>query len=375
MIPRNILLIALLILALGCCGKIRKSAIATPPLVPLVGEYTFRRLPIKQLVEIFNVGQGNMFLPEKEESFCRYLFQTGNNFAEQNALRPGSYPYACYSLMPNSRVLGFSLFPAILENESIPFGHLQKEDVGKANREVVAFDRWQRCPLLESDAATITVGTLDPLITLKQIEFIDFGVAGFSSGIWDSLTKVAPIIGLKGLVLFRAGEMLELRKGHVVPNITGLVVHIENIHDLENAGQAFPNLSFLCVCAPSGRILAELLNKQVLVKGFTNLRCLYIFSNRSERLPDLANQDLIHYNIPSGLEFVCIEGALLSEKNMIYYDYFAKEVRYVKPMKLNHLVQRRNIDVVFSGFGYAGGGARAIKPFEYLEAERYWRKE
>jgi len=373
---RNILSTVLLILAAACCWnvwKVWKKPVETPPRPPLVEEYVFKTLPVKQSVEIFNIGM-DMPLPEKDKAIYSQLSQTGRNFAEENALERGAGPYACFSLMPDSSVLGFSLFPAISWNESIPLGHLSKEDVGKANRQVAVFERWQGRPLLESDAARISVRSLGSLVALKQIEFIDFGIAGFSSDIWDSLTRVAPVIGLRGLALFRARELFDLRKGQVVPDIAGLVVHIESIHDLENAGKAFPNLSFLCVCAPSGRILAELLNKQVMVRGFTNLRCLYIFSNRSGKLPDLANQDFIHYDVPPRLEFLCIQGALLSEINMDIYDSFARSERFVSPVTPNHLVQRRNIDIVFSGFGYANGGARAIKIFEYNEAERFWRR-
>jgi len=68
-----------------------------------------------------------------------------------------------------------------------------------------------------------------------------------------------------------------------------------------------------------------------------------------------------------------MDGSLLTKNEMLQYDHLARSLRFDSPMTYGNRRQNRTIDVVFSGMGFAGGGARALDAYERHYCERFWR--
>jgi len=348
---------------------------------PLVSDYKFWWLPLNSWYNRFNVGLGT---PERIpndrcRATCELLQGTGAAFLKENSVDLID-PCATFLVDRDLKVIGLTL--------------LTSEDASYDYRPPGQVEDWVRrgwgplscrsydinLPLGQATGAGIRVRSLDSLRGLGRIDFIDFGLAGFSDGVWDSLARTAPAVALKGLVVFRAKEMLGVRHGHVVPEIAGLVIHVSSIEHLSEYGLAFPNLKFLCLCISNGDLIVKIVGQNVLTHYFPNLNGLAVVSDRLNSMSATdgarGGQPNILFSkelVPFGLKWLCLDGSLLSMHNMMLYDHFALGMRYKSPLRFDNLVRNRDVDVVFMSCGFAGGGARAIEMFEYFKAERYWR--
>ena len=359
----------------------RKSAKAVPE---VVDSFSLLQLPLDEPALIYNVGKGNLLHPPEDEAipFYEALDKVGSEVALRNGIDSPN-PYAMFTVSKRHRVFGFSLLP---EREGYtdktPRGLVGNWDPYAPGAPQSSRGRDWGVPLCKAPGASIEVSTLDPLMDVEGIEYIDFGFAGFGSGIWESLERISSAGSLRGLMVFRAREMLERRSHTTVPSIRGLVVFVDSIDDLSEFGRAFPELSFLCVSTRDGSIIGDLFKGGVLRDNFPHLQGLKIAQGKyipgegwTANMPE-ARQNPIRFapsSIPDSLQWLCVDGRLLSTDELIAYDRFAEQVQFETPVRYEHRVRKRDIDIVFSGLGWAGGSARSITRFEFFTAERFWR--
>ena len=211
---------------------------------PLVSDYIFWRLPLNSWYNHYNVGLGpaERITDDRCRATCELLQRTGAAFLKENSVDLTD-PCATFFVDRDLKVIGITL----LTSEDASYDYRPPGQVGDWVRRgwgplsCRSYDI--KLPLGQATGAGTRVRSLDFLRGLGRIDFIDFGLAGFSDGVWDSLARTAPAVALKGLVVFRAKEMLAVRHGHVVPEIAGLVVHVSSIEHLREYGLAFPNLN------------------------------------------------------------------------------------------------------------------------------------
>lgn len=349
---------------------------------PLISDYKFWWLPLNSWYNCFNVG---LTLPEPTQNdrfraICELLQETGSAFLKENSVSLMD-PLGTFFVDLELKVIGLTLHT----NEDASYDYRSAGRVGNWNGDNSGWSPLScrsypiNVPIGQTKSAGIRLRSIDSLLRIGRIDFIDFGLAGYSNGIWESLARTAPLVGLKGMVVFRAKEMLDVRHGRVIPEISGLVVHVSSIKHLREYGQAFPNLKFLCLCIPNGDLIAEIVTQGILAQHFPNLKGLAVVSDRLSTTADeiaLREQPTIFFTndfVPSRIEWVCLDGCLLSMQNMKRYDHFALRLRYKSPLRFDNVIRNRDVDVLFMCNGFAGGGARAIEIYEYFRAERYWR--
>ena len=342
-----------------------------------------RTLPINDHVIYFNVGNGEVRYPPPDGTaeFFKNVQEVGSSFSKENRIYL-KYPYGNFLVSEKLQAIGFSLLPMLTFTDVMPLGLVGWPADSKASLPDVSWS-FHDMPALEWNCHKISIRSVESLSKIKELEFIDFDYAGFEEGIWQSIAKLASTGSLIGLSMVRGGDFLEKRGNIIIPEIRGLAVHVETVEQVAAFGQAFPNLSYVSLSMDGTNLIGDMMERNTLNSAFPHLKALFL--GRSTLMTHEEWQDepvrrkdheirMYPSRFPTSLEWLCVDGGLLSIQEMVHYDRLAAEFRHYRPGGFNWEVVYRDIDVVFCGIGYAGGSARSIRENEHHKMDRFWRK-
>lgn len=346
---------------------------------------SFFQLPMDEVCIVFGVGsQGEVNHAEgMPRELSRDLIVVGDSLAHANGISSdGEDPFGHFLINQNNQVLGFSFLPA------------SPIDYKPAGRGVFVVDgapfTWSSPMVkffdghgaMESPEAIKSLGNLK---RMNAVEFIDFGMVSFKKGVWADLAKMSSCGYLRGISVFRGENFLSVRDDLVVPEIRGLSAHVDDMSKIGEFGKAFPNLTFLCLSVADRHKINELFSSGILLKYFPNLRGLMIgdvywsqseFIENGDENRDVSGALRIYpKQIPDHLQWLCIDGSLLSMGDMVQYNSLGVSLRYNGGARKIKKIPERDIDVVFAGYGYSTGGSRSLGGGEYAELEKLWRKQ
>lgn len=339
-------------------------------------------LPINDEVFSFNVGNGTVRYPPPDGTaeFFNKVQEVGSSLSKTNRMDL-EYPYGHFLISENLQVIGLSLLPRLTYHDVMPLGLVGWPTDSKAGLSDVfgSVDNW---PTMERNCRKISIRSVEPLSKLKELELIDFVYAGFEDGVWQSIAKLASNGSLRGLSMVRGADFLERRSDTVIPGITGLAVHVETVEQVAAFGQAFPNLSYVSLSMDGTNLIGEMMRQNTLNSAFPNLKALFIGGSTSMTAeewlngPARGNDRELRMDpscFPESLEWLCVDGGLLSIREMQQYNDLGRKFRHHTPKGFKREVAHRDVEVVFFGMGFAGY-ARSIKEYEHHTMDRFWRK-
>ena len=339
-----------------------------------------RMLPLNERVFKINTGEENTraFPPAFDRELFGIMQKGSQILAQRNQIARN--PFGHFILSLEQRVIGFSFAPAV-ENISAdsPAGSVSASPVmldSAPDNFWLPDEGWE-----DLAASRLIIDDISPLEAFRSIEYINFGIVDLSPGIWGSLRKVAEKTHLRGLVIARPESLLRVREIQPLPQIRGIVLHVNSLDEVVSAGKAFPEVTYLCLSVSTRELLRDVLMNNLLNRSFSKLRAAEIastyWSGQQEWLKVAATNDLLirfsPHVVPASLEWLCVHGSLLSTNEMVHYDDFARKVRFKVPVEFGRVRENRRIAVLFSGMGFAGGGAHALQSFERNRTEIYWR--
>ncbi len=310
-------------------------------------------------------------------SLHKRIRNIGLVFGENNdiAIAP---PWCVFTCDHDANIIGFTLLPSNrLRQDDCFYQGIEGDNELSVPLSYRGYDF--REPVARASGAQVAVRSLISLQDIKSLEYIDFGVAGFDGHIWTELGNLASSTNLRGLVVFQSRSFFSQRGGMTVPQITGIVVHWEDSRILDDIGQAFPNLRYLCLCLPNSNCLRFLFDKGAFKERLGKLQALYVVSNvifdgvLDDSQPAI---QFSRFHLPPHLEYIYLDGSLLSRSNMQRYDQFGHTCQMTNRNQTltENADRQKKLDVVFGSYGFAGGGARSVYANEYQEMSRFWRQ-
>lgn len=352
----------------GSHGYVNRTWPEAPRKISLTAFYN---LPLSATTTEFNVAKMDSkivhsFAPDA------LMLSVGSRFADDNKITTNQ-PFGHFVLDIREHVLGLRLLPSSRDDYNSPeLGWVRNNDgvVRFKPQRAIAYE-WLNGEIGKSEYE-YSLRNLISLKSLDHLAFVDFGIAGFTDGFWETLEEVAATVGIRGLVVRRGNEFLQVRNGRIIPSITGLVITIDEIEDIRSCGNAFPNLRFLYLHVPHS-VIGKL--GVVLSSAFPNLEAL-MFSPCSpmmepaDWLGSVAGGPpvrMVPEMFPRKLRWLCFDGSLLSLQSMAEFDFLSR--RYEGPQTSR---PRGQIECVFVGIGYSTVSARFLRRDEYSTLESYW---
>ncbi len=339
------------------------------------------QLPLNEITTVVKVcSRKGGYTCRKSSVASRKMSAAWESVISTNNIK--NSPACCHFILGSSmEVIGFSFSSSLLE------GCTDLADSSFGGLEVVrnVFPSYRGMGDLHS-TDSIQIASLGNLKYYSEIEFFDFGSCGFENGIWKELAQMSRSGKLRGVSTLDGESFLGVRGGTVIPELRGLVVKVKDISKIREFGEAFPNLSFLCVAVERREQINALYNDVLSKNYFPHLKAIMVGES------EMCKSELFHNGyyedkhddkgivldpnfVPPSVKWIGMDGNLMARNDMIRYDAFGARLRFREGKGSLKVEPDRDIDVVYMGYGFSSRGARGVCRFEYAMLEKYWRLE